>query len=102
MARILFVRLIKTLMMTAPFLSLIMMLLALWGVGGKTIYTDLNFPKKQIEFSDGDAKNYLVNETKGNELCSKELKNPEVNGEEKNDTPKTESLPEKIDWDQVV
>lgn len=93
---------IKTLMVATPFLAMIVMVLALWGVGGKTTYTDSNPTKPQMEFSAGEAKNYLVKGTKGDGLSSTELENPRINIEEKCAMPKEIPLPEKIDWGLVV
>jgi hypothetical protein len=95
--------LIRMLMVTTPFLAMILMLLALWGVGGTATYTDLNSTAQQMEFSAGEAKNYLVNDTKNHGLCSKGLENPEIGAEEeKSTTTEKDSLPEKIRWDLVV
>ena len=100
MTSLYFVRFIKTLMVTTPFLAMILMVFALWGVGGKTIYTDLNAVKPQIELSAGEAKNILVKEAKSQELPS-ELENPKINIAE--DPPlKAKPLPEKINWGLVV
>jgi hypothetical protein len=103
MASLFFTRFIKTLLVATPFLSMILMVLALWGVGGKTTYTDLNITKQQIQYSVGEAKNIMVNETKNNELPQAQLKQPEVCvGAEKSEPPKQEPLPEKIEWGHVV
>jgi hypothetical protein len=97
-----FIRVIKTLMATTPFLTLILMVLALWGVGGKTTYTDLNSTKQQMKFGTGEAKNYFVKETKSNELTSTELENPKTSVEEESATTKRDPLPQKISWGLVV
>ncbi|MEQ1545251.1 hypothetical protein [Methyloglobulus sp.] len=103
MTSLFFIRFIKILMVTTPFLTMILMVLALWGVGGKATYTDLKATKQQMEFAAGEGKNYLVKETKSHELSSTELENPEINVEvEKSATTKKDSLPEKIDWGLVV
>ena len=96
MTRHLLFGLIKFLMISAPFLSMVMMVLALWGVVGKTTYTDLDATKKGIAFGTQEAKNYLVNETKNIEQCPEEFKSPDI-GMEK-ETPK----PHKIDWGKTV
>jgi hypothetical protein len=88
-------------MVTMPFLSMILMVLALWGIGGKTTYTDLNSSKQQMEFATGEAKNYLVKGSQTPELSSTELENPEINVEKSVPTEK-EPLPEKIDWGLVI
>jgi hypothetical protein len=92
-----FTRIIKTLMMMAPFCSMIVMVFALWGVGGKNIYIDGKVM----------AKNYMVSGTgKNPELCSTELKNPKPTVDEvqkeKDITKGIELAPEKIDWERVV
>jgi hypothetical protein len=103
MTNLFFIRFIKTLLVTMPFLTMILMVLALWGVGGKTIYIDLNATKQQMEFVAGEAKNYLVKGSKSHELSSTELENPEISiKEEKNAPIKKEPLPEKINWGLVV
>lgn len=103
MARLFFVGFIKVSMMTTPFLTLILMLLALWGVGGKATYTDLNYTKQEMEAVVGKAKNYLVNGKKSNELCTTDLEIPKTGVEkEKNLATEKESMPIKIDWDHVV
>jgi hypothetical protein len=102
MTSLFFIRFIKTLMVTAPFLTMILMVLALWGVGGKATYTDLNSTKQQMEFAAGKAKNYLVKGSKSHELSSTELENPEISVEEENATTKKDPMPEKIDWSLVV
>lgn len=97
------IRIIKTLMVTTPFLTLILMVLALWGVGGKTTYTDLNSMKQQMKVGAGEAKNYFVKETKSNELTSSELENPKISvEEEKSATTKKDPLPQKISWGLVA
>jgi hypothetical protein len=95
--------LIKTLLLTMPFFTMILMVFALWGVGGKTIYPDLNPTNQQIGFNNAEAKNILVNETKIDVLTSTELANPKICvEEEKNDTAKKEPLPKKIGRGLVV
>ncbi|WP_442499591.1 hypothetical protein [Methylobacter sp. sgz302048] len=88
---------IKFSMISAPFLSMVIMILALWGVVGKTTYTDLDaIQKKDIAFDTKEAKNYLVNETKNIKQCSEELKNPDIR-------PEREKLkPSKVDWEHIV
>lgn len=87
---------IKFLMVSAPFLSVVMMILALWGVIGKATYTDLDASKQGIAFGAKEAKNYLVNETKNIDQCLKELKSPDIGPEGEN------PMPNKIDWEHVV
>jgi len=92
-----FIGFIKTLMLTTPFFTMILMVFALWGVGGKTIYTELNPTNQQIGFNNVEAKNILVNETKIDERTSTELENPKICvEEEKNDTAKKDPLPKKV------
>jgi len=96
MARQLLFGLIKFLMVSAPLLSMVMMILALWGVVGKTTYTDLDATKKGMAFGAKEAKNYLVNETKNIQQCPEESKNPDMGPEREN------RMPNKIDWEHVV
>lgn len=96
MARQLFFGLIKFSMMSAPFLSMVLMVLALWGVVGKATYIDLETAKQDMQFGAGEAKNYLVSETKKSEQCPEGLKSPDVEPENEN------SMPTKIDWEHVV
>lgn len=102
MTSLFFIRFIKTLMVTTPFLAMTMMVLALWGVGGKATYTDLNSTKQQMEFASGEAKNYLVKEVKSPDISSTELENPKISVEEESSPTKKEPLPEKINWGLVV
>jgi hypothetical protein len=96
MARQLLFGFIKFLMMSTPFLSMLMMILALWGIVGTTTYIDLGTPKQSMEFAAGEAKNYLVSETKNSGQCPEELKSPDVGQE------KEEPRPAKIDWEHIV
>lgn len=98
-----FLGFIKALMVTTPFLTMILMVLALWGVGGKTTYSDQNAMNQQMEFSPGEAKNILVKETTSDELTSQELESPKFCvQEEKNATTKKDPLPKKIGRGLVV
>jgi hypothetical protein len=90
-------------MVTTPFLTMVLMVLALWGVGGKTTYTDLSAAKQQMEFASKEAKNYLVKGSKSPALSSTESENPEISVEVEISPPtKKEPLPEKINWGLVV
>jgi hypothetical protein len=103
MTSLFFIRVIKTLMVATPFLTMILMVLALWGVGGKATYTDLKATKQQMEFAAGEAKNYLVKETKSHELSTTESEKPEIILEVEKFAPeKKKPLPVKIDWGLVV
>jgi hypothetical protein len=103
MTSLFFIRFIKILMVTMPFLSMILMVLALWGIGGKTTYTDLKSTKQQMEFASGEAKNYLVKGSQSPVVSSTELENPEISVDvEKSDPTEKEALPEKIDWGLVI
>ncbi|MEC4748694.1 hypothetical protein [Methylomicrobium sp. Wu6] len=86
--------LIKFLMISAPFLSMVIMILALWGVVGTIIYTDAA-AQQDIAFGTNEAKNYLVNETKKIEQCPKELNSTDIEPE------KEKPMPKKIDWEHV-
>ena len=89
--------LIKFLMVFAPFLSMAMMILALWGVVGTATYTDLDATRKDIALDAKEAKNYLVNETKTIEKCPEESNSPDVVPEEAE-----KPIPGKIDWGRVA
>ena len=97
-----FIRLIKIIMMATPFLSMCIMLLALWGVVGKATYTDVKSPHQPMEFSMGEAKNMLVNEVKKDELCATKIEPPTVAKEEEGAVADKDQLPEKIDWEHVI
>lgn len=84
--------LIKFLMISTPFLSLTIMILALWGVIGKTTYTDLDATQQGIALGTSEAKNYLVNETKKIEQCPPELKSTDVVPEGEKPIPKRTDL----------
>jgi hypothetical protein len=95
---------IRILITTTPFITMIVMVLALWGVGGKTTYIGLETPKKPAD-TGLMAENYLVSGTKAKskEICSTDLKNKENTLEpEKSDSTKNEKLNEKIDWEHTV
>lgn len=96
MATQLLLGLIRFLMLSAPFLSMLLMILALWGVVGKTTYIDLETAKPSAESGVNEAKNYLVNEIKDTVQCPEELKNPDMGQETEN------PMPTKIDWERVV
>lgn len=102
MTSLFFIRFIKTLMVATPFFAMILMVLALWGVGGKATYTDLNATKPKMEFAAGEAKNYLVKGTKSQGLSSTELETPKISVEEETTPIKKDLLPEKIDWGLVI
>lgn len=88
--------LVKFLMVSAPFLSMVMMILALWGVAGKASYPDLEAMRQAKPATAGDAKNYLVNETKTIEQCPETLETPDTDSEAE------QPMPGKIDWAHVV
>lgn len=103
MINLLFIRPIKILMMATPFLSMILMLCALWGVVGKTTYTDINGLTGQNLFEQPKAKNFLVNETKSAEACVIVPKPPEA--ADKNydgELNRSKPVDEKIDWEHTV
>jgi len=98
-----FTRFIKSLLVTTPFLILILMVLALWGIGGKTIYPNMNSSAQQSEFGVGKAKNYFVKETQNHGESSNELGKPSAcEQKDKNNPSIDESAPEKIIWERVV
>jgi len=97
MTRHLLFGVIRFLMVFTPFLSMAMMILALWGVVGTATYTDLD-ATKDIAFDAKEAKNYLVNETKIIEKCPEESNSPGVVPEEEEE----KSMPGKIDWGRVA
>jgi hypothetical protein len=105
MARLFFTSFIKTLMMTTPFITMVVMVLALWGVGGKTTYIGLDSSNKTQDDA-LMAKNYLVSGTAANnqEICPTELKNPEKDAEKEKsaDINEIELSPVKIDWANTV
>ncbi len=89
---------IKLMMVAAPFLSLILMLGALWGVTGKTTYKDIGGLAAQT----ASAGNVLVKETQNAAACAKPIV-PEANFNENGDTV-TEDKPYhgNIDWERIV
>lgn len=94
--------LVKFLMVTAPFLSMAVMILALWGVVGKATYPDLDKAATQAAAPASDAgkapeaKNYLVNETKPIEQCPEAVQTLDTGSDEEAPTSG------KIDWEHVV
>jgi hypothetical protein len=83
-------------MVSAPFLSMMLMILALWGVVGKASYPDLETVRQAKAAVAGDAKNYLVNETKTIEQCPETVETPDTGSEAEH------PMPGKIDWEHVV
>jgi hypothetical protein len=103
MINLFFLRPIKILMMATPFLSMILMLCALWGVIGKTTYTDINGLAAQNLFEQPKAKNFLVNETKSAEACVTVPKLPEATENNfDSESNRSKSVDEKIDWEHTV
>ena len=94
---------IKFIMMATPFVSMVFMLLALWGVVGKITYGDLNLTQSETHSETEKAKNYMVSETKIIEQCPQ-------NSENNTDIPlknqiqagKDNPMPKKIDWEHIV
>lgn len=100
----LFFNFIRMLMMTTPFITMIVMVLALWGVGGKTTYIGLDLSTKTVDDGLKD-KNILVSDVKATnkDICSTELKNQDKAVDSNQpDTNKKESSYEKIDWENTV
>ena len=96
-------RSIKTLMMATPFVSMILMVMALWGIGGKTTYTDMKTANQEVEFNAGEAKNILVNETKSSELSSSVVEAPKFcTQEEKSEPAPKKLIPKKVQRGLVV
>jgi hypothetical protein len=90
-------------MMTTPFLSMILMLCALWGVVGKTTYADQNGMAAQKHFDMPEAKNYLVNETKRPELCATVPEIPDTAVDKDNgELTDKKLIDQKIDWEHTV
>jgi hypothetical protein len=103
MFRSVVLKLVKILAMSTPFVSLILMLSALWGVVGKTTYADITPIHHTKNEKTSEAKNYLVNETINQELCSGSVKKAEDNIIE-NDTETDAKQPshDKLDWEHIV
>jgi hypothetical protein len=98
-----FSRFIKTIMMTTPFLTLIIMLLALWGVVGKATYADLEIAKSESAVSGVKAKNFLVSETTNKNECNAESTNADLQGAgNKKGEALSKKLPQRIDWSRVI
>ena len=96
MTRRLMFGLIKFVMVSAPLLSMMLMILALWGVVGKASYPDLEAARQAQARDVGDAKNYLVNETKPVEQCPEAVAPPDTGAETER------PMPGKIDWEHIV
>jgi len=88
--------LIKCLIVSTPLLSMMLMILALWGVVGKARYPDLEAARQAQARDVGDAKNYLVNETKPVEQCPEAVAPPDTGAETER------PMPGKIDWAHAV
>jgi hypothetical protein len=101
-----FKRLLQAIMVTTPFMAMMFMVLALWGIGGKATYSDINpnpMTMQPVKFNPGETNNYLI---KGGDQSDKtpaeELEKPKIVVDEvKAPTPEKES-PEKIKWELVV
>jgi hypothetical protein len=93
--------LIKGFLVATPFLSMLVMMLALWGVVGKATYVEPGSIQTQTGFSLGAAKNMMVNDTKSQKISSTELDNPKVDADEQAPPEKVPSY-EKIDWSKVI
>lgn len=96
MIKMIMLGLVKFLLMTTPFFSMLLMLLALWGVVGKATYTDLETARQSAGLVGGEAKNYLVNDTKGIEQCP--TRENAASDADEEDNP----MPKKIDWEHVI
>lgn len=96
-------RLIKTVMVATPFFAMTLMVLALWGIGGKATYTDIDPALQQVKFTPGEAKNYLVKGDQTDKAPADELETQKIVVEPvKPPTPKKAPIPEKIKWELVV
>lgn len=105
MIRLFFVRSVKVLMITAPFITLMTMLLALWGVTGKVTYAEFNSTQSKNDLSTVTAKNYLVSDdAKKPGACNSENITQDLNTDPERNDPQTQKkvLREKIDWSRVV
>ncbi|MGR9086770.1 MAG: hypothetical protein ACU841_06820 [Gammaproteobacteria bacterium] len=88
--------LIKFLLMSAPLLSMVMMVLALWGVVGKASYSDLDARQPDIAMSRKEGKNYLASETKPIARYPEALESSETEPAREN------PRPTRIDWERVI
>lgn len=94
--------LIKFFMMSMPFLSMILMLLALWGVIGTATYADLSVATQEKTSNSNEAKNYMVSDTKSIEQCPQDLKDTDINMNPESASSETNPMPKKIDWEHIV
>lgn len=102
MTKKLLLGLIKFFMMSMPFLSMILMLLALWGVIGSATYADLSVATKETTSHSNEAKNYMVSDTKSIEHCPQELKDSDITMNPENASSEANPMPKKIDWEHIV
>lgn len=99
----LFKKLLKAILLATPFFVMLMMVLALWGIGGKTIYSEQIPAMTAVKFTPGEAKNYLVNGIQSSKPPTEASEKPEVVVDEiKVPAPMKEPQPEKIKWELVV
>lgn len=89
------------LMIATPFVSMIVILSALWGVIGKTTYIDINNASVKVE-NNSKASNVLVKQTQNGEACSTSVApDPAFDGKA-DSTVEDKPYQGKIDWDRVV
>ena len=86
----------KFLLLATPFLSLAIMLLALWGVAGKTTYADLGADRQVTSLEAETATNYPVSGTIAITPCGQDGKGSEI------DSKNEPSIPANIDWEHTV
>lgn len=86
----------KFLLMSAPFLALAVMLLALWGVAGKTTYADIEADRQGSSLANETATNFPVSEIKTIEPCGQDGTSSD------SDSKYGPSFPAKIDWEHIV
>lgn len=85
---------------TMPFLTLSVMLLALWGIGGKATYAELNTGKPMTELSAGQVKPVLMPDSKSGVCDAKTIE--AVIDTPNSDQSEKKITQEKIDWSKVV
>lgn len=94
---------LKSILLMTPFLVMLVMVSALWGIGGKAIYTNDKMVMQAVNFNPNEAKNFLIKGTQNINPSAKPMENEaEVAEEIKVPATVDDPQPEKIKWELVV
>lgn len=103
MTALLVKKLFKSILLMTPFAVMLVMVSALWGIGGKTIYSKPNPAFQTVQYSPDETKNYLLKGTQAAKPPAETLENPDATVDAiKPPAPVQDLQPEKIKWELVV